>query len=80
MGCQLTRAAYEQLIAEDLDWLLKQPRTLERDHIALIVRRSPEDIYGLADKLFADIAHGDEEHRRWLRQKLVDFFLNFGPR
>jgi hypothetical protein len=42
---KLTKAAYEQLIAEDLEWLLKQPRTLERDHIESIVRCSVDDLY-----------------------------------
>lgn len=35
---ELNRPAYEQLLREDLDWLLKQPRTLERDHIADVLR------------------------------------------
>lgn len=42
---QLTRRAYEQLIAENIEWLLQQPRTLERDHIEQIVRRSPHHEY-----------------------------------
>lgn len=42
----MNRAAYERLIAEDIEWLLKQPRTLERAHIELILRLSPDDQYG----------------------------------
>jgi len=45
MGTTLNRDAYERLIAEDLEWLLKQPRTLERDHIESIVRRSADHEY-----------------------------------
>ncbi len=29
MPCELNRAVYEQLLREDLEWLLKQPRTLD---------------------------------------------------
>ncbi len=38
MPCELNRAVYEQLLREDLEWLLKQPRTLERDHIEYLLR------------------------------------------
>ena len=34
MAIRLTEEAYQKLIDEDNDWLMKQPRTLERDHIA----------------------------------------------
>lgn len=40
MPCELNRSAYEQLLREDLEWLLAQPRTLERDHIADLLRWS----------------------------------------
>lgn len=43
---KLSRQAYAQLIQEDIDWLLKQPRTLERDHIILILRHAVEYEYG----------------------------------
>lgn len=40
-GTKMNRASYEQLIAEDVAWLLAQPRTLERDHIETVLRASP---------------------------------------
>lgn len=48
MPSRLTRAAYEQLIAEDIEWLRQQPRSLERDHIELILRLSPDREYAPA--------------------------------
>ena len=45
MSGRLTRSAYETLIREDLAWLEKQPRTLEREHIALIVKDSVRQEY-----------------------------------
>jgi hypothetical protein len=36
----MNRAGYEQLVAENIEWLLGQPRTLEREHIIEIVRAS----------------------------------------
>ena len=46
MPTTLNRTAYEKLIAEDLEWLLAQPRSLEREHIEAIVRRSADHEYG----------------------------------
>ena len=47
MPIRLNKEAYQQLINEDLEWLLEQPRTLERDHIEscmkwLLVNRPEE--------------------------------------
>jgi hypothetical protein len=38
MPTELNRAAKIQLFAEDLEWLMQQPRTLERDHIADVLK------------------------------------------
>lgn len=48
MSSKLTRAAYRQLIGEDIAWLEAQPRTLERDHIIAIVRESERYYYDSA--------------------------------
>ncbi len=45
----MNRRTYEELIAENLDWLLKQPQSLERDHIELIVRRSANHEFAEAE-------------------------------
>lgn len=46
MVSKLTREAYERLIAEDIAWLMQQPRTLERDHIKAILEHAVEYEYG----------------------------------
>lgn len=46
MTGKLTRDAYRRLIEEDLQWLMKQPRTLERSHIAEIIKASERNEYG----------------------------------
>lgn len=39
-------------------------------------KNSKRNLYQeISDELFNDIAHGDEEHRQWLKAKL-DFFFN----
>lgn len=43
----MSRQSYEQLIAENIAWLLSMPRTLERDHIELVLRASPNHEYPL---------------------------------
>lgn len=35
--------AYKKLIDENLEWLLKMPRTLERDHIEQVLRWHSEN-------------------------------------
>lgn len=39
---------FTKLVKEDIDWLLKQPRSLERDHILAILEQAPRIYY---DKL-----------------------------
>lgn len=38
MGSILNKQAYNNLIDEDLEWLLKQPPSLERDHIECVLK------------------------------------------
>jgi hypothetical protein len=40
MPTRLNQDAYQRLVDEDLAWLREQPRTLEREHVELIVRDS----------------------------------------
>lgn len=49
MPTKLNRDAYAQLVAEDIAWLRKQPRSLEREHILLILQGSIKDEYGPID-------------------------------
>ena len=59
MSLTLNRTAYEKLIAEDLEWLLTQPRTLERDHVIQIVEHSAELLYGKRQReLLCHTLHG----------------------
>ena len=39
MSCTLNRAAYERLIDEDIEELMKLPRSLERDHAIGVLRQ-----------------------------------------
>jgi hypothetical protein len=40
MTMRLNKLGYQQLIDEDIAWLEKIPRTLERDHIISVLRAS----------------------------------------
>jgi hypothetical protein len=56
MPTTLNRKAYLGLIQEDLDWLLQQPRTLERDHIAHMLDKENEEreeLYRWANEIIA---------------------------
>lgn len=46
MSIQLCKEAYQELIDGDLQWLLKQTESLERDHIEAVLRKSVELLYG----------------------------------
>ena len=54
---RIRREAYEQLIWEDLDWLMQQPRSLERDHIALVLKASPGREYSSRDEVQTALRH-----------------------
>lgn len=46
MSSRLTRAAYKRMVDENIAWLDKQPRTLERDHIRTVLERAVDYEYG----------------------------------
>jgi hypothetical protein len=46
VSSMVTRAAYAQMIAEDTTWLKTMPRTLEREHILLLLAKAVEYEYG----------------------------------
>ena len=45
MSIKMNKNAYIKLIQEDIDWLMKQPRTLEREHIYQVLKQSSDRIY-----------------------------------
>lgn len=42
----VSRRAYQELIDGDIEWLLRQPRGLKREHIEAVLRKSVELLYG----------------------------------
>jgi len=38
MPTTINRAAYQKMLADDLEWVLQQPRTLQRDHLEQVLR------------------------------------------
>ena len=42
----IKRESYQKLIDEDIEYVLKQPRSLERDHIVSVLKNSVEWVYG----------------------------------
>lgn len=45
MSCTIDKEAFQNLINGDLEWLMKQPRTLERDHIESLLKQAPMCLY-----------------------------------
>lgn len=48
---EISRRAYQELIDGDIEWLLRQSRNLERDHIEAVLRKSVELLYGKEEQL-----------------------------
>lgn len=46
MSMQICKEAYQELIDGDIEWLIRQPRDLERDHIEEVLRKSVELLCG----------------------------------
>ena len=59
MSLKLNLEAFRKLIAEDLAWLEAQPRTLEREHIAMALKESERFHYDLVDLLRRIVAEDD---------------------
>ena len=38
MSVLISPEAYKKILQEDLDWLLKQPKSLKKDHIEVILK------------------------------------------
>ena len=55
MSSKITKEAYEKLIAEDIEWLEKQPHSLENDHIKAIVRDSVNFYYPEKKEIKIDV-------------------------
>lgn len=66
MPCELNLPAYQNLIDEDLEWLLKQPRTLEREHIQACLKWLRENKPGRVVPHDPDTATA----LNWIRAKL----------
>lgn len=40
MSCTIDKEAFQRLINRDLEWLMEQPRSPERDHIEAIIKQT----------------------------------------
>jgi len=49
MSMRINRESFEKLIEGDKNWLLKQPRSLERDHIEEVLDEITDLVYGKED-------------------------------
>ena len=41
----MIKEAFQCLLNKDLEWLMKQPRSLERDHIEAVIKQIPDLLY-----------------------------------
>lgn len=55
-GTKLNREAYEKLIAEDLAWLRCQRRTLEQQHIEVILKSAVAYEFDITKRIAAAVA------------------------
>ena len=67
------KEAFQRLIDRDLEWLMKQPRSLERDHIEAIIKQMPDLHY---ERLESNKRLFDEWSARaceWARNNLRNY-------
>ena len=83
MSGKVTRLAFQQLIAEDIAWLEKQPRTLEREHIIMCVRESErycyvdaqdDEVLKLIDEVQAKFVEMRDTLKTSVKAELLAFF------
>ena len=70
MSGKLTKSGFSQLIEGDISWLLKQPKTLERDHIEALLNESVSKYYPTPEQLIATEAVLDQVEEA-LREAIV---------
>lgn len=61
MVTTLNTSAYHKLIRENIEWLMQQPRSLERDHIKLIL---DYHLSQTIDQLYPTTARPTDERAR----------------
>ena len=69
---KMSKHCYETIIAEDMEWLLKQPETLERTHIACILDNSVDYEYAsfTQSDIDAEINELNRKHKIQLSETL----------
>lgn len=73
MASKLTKLAFKKLVEEDLEWLAKQPRNLEQQHVECIVRESSYwnyEVMDLLEEIHAKCDLGEELNTRL--QAIID--------
>ena len=62
MGTKLNRNGYENLINEDIIWLLENaPRSLERDHIEEVLKSSVDLLYQKSSNRICELEHATQQ-------------------
>ena len=73
MSCTIGKEAFQRLINRDLEWLMEQPRSPERDHIEYVIKQTLDLNY---ERLESNKRLFDEWSARsceWLRQNLRNY-------
>ena len=65
--------AFQRLIDRDLEWLMEQPRTLERDHIEAIIKQTIDLHYERIESNKRLFDEWSARSREWMRQNLRNY-------
>lgn len=60
----VNKTAYKKMLDENLTWLLAQPKTLERDHIELLLKEESKTL-----ALYWQATNRDERHTIRIKKK-----------
>lgn len=74
MPCELNREAYLDLLREDFDWLVEQPRSLEREHIkevlSWLMKNRPDGTQKVQEEIYVVGPHDGTPEQQAVRQRI----------
>ena len=69
--------AFQRLIDRDLEWLMEQPRSPERDHIEAVIKQTIDLHYERIERNKRLFDEWSARSCEWMRQNLRNYIGNF---
>ena len=73
MSCTIDKEAFQRLINRDLEWLMEQPRSPERDHIESVIKQTIDLHYERTESNKRLFDEWSARSCEWMRQNLRNY-------